>query len=86
MYDLIQGLIQVMPVPAVDKVTLMNSTGLDIEQVVLYSMSGQVIFEIKPNSMQNEVIIDVADLPSGLYFIGVKVAGDQTVMKRIEKI
>jgi len=86
MYDLIQGLIQVMPVPAVDKVTLTNSTGLDIEQVVLYSISGQVIFEIKPNSMQNEVIIDVADLPSGLYFIGVKVVGEQTVMKRIEKI
>ena len=86
MYDLIQGLIQVSPVPAIDFVTLSNGTGLEIKGVKLYSINGQVIKEIQPKALDNQVVIGVADLPAGLYFLSIELAGDQIINKRIEKL
>ena len=86
MYDLIQGLIRVSPVPAIDFVTLSNGTGLEIKVVKLYSINGQVIKDIQPKALDNQVVISVADLPAGLYFLSIELTGDQIINKRIEKL
>lgn len=86
MINLIQGLINVMPVPAVDFVTISNQSGLDIEHVVMYSINGQVVKEIYNSALQNDIVVSVADLPSGLYFFGIHVVGEHVIMKRVEKI
>ena len=86
MINLIQGLINIMPVPAVDFVTISNQSGLDIEHVVMYSINGQVVKEINNSALQNDIVVSVADLPSGLYFFAIHVVGEHVIMKRVEKI
>jgi len=86
MINLIQGLINIMPIPAVDFVTISNQSGLDIEHVVMYSINGQVVKEINNSALQNDIVVSVADLPSGLYFFAIHVVGEHVIMKRVEKI
>ncbi len=76
-----QELIGVYPNPASKSLTI--NTIKDIQSVVIYNTLGQVVLTTLPNT--NDVSIDIANLPNGLYTVKATINGVDTFKKIIKE-
>ncbi len=76
-----QELIGVYPNPASKSLTI--NTIKDIQSVVIYNTLGQVVLTTSPNT--NDVNIDIANLPNGLYTVKATINGIDTFKKIIKE-
>ncbi len=77
--DLENTPISVYPNPVEDKLTI-ESTGIPITKSIIYSIQGQVVLETSDNDE-----IDVANLPSGVYFIQITAENRTQALKFVKK-
>ena len=74
--------IQFYPSPVGDKLYI--AAEIEVEEVVVYTITGVVVGQQSTDNGQQLSCIDVANLNSGIYFVKVKTANGETV-KRIIK-
>jgi hypothetical protein len=70
--------LKVYPVPASD-VIYVTSEGL-IENITLFDIAGKEVKKVKPNS--KEVLFDIKDIFSGVYFMSLRLA-DKTITRKV---
>jgi len=68
--------ISIYPNPAKDK---LNVKGEEIQSVTMFNMVGQVVYH--NGESQNNQIIDLGSMPSGIYMVKVNTSGGETVKK-----
>jgi subtilisin-like proprotein convertase family protein len=61
--------ISMYPNPAQDRVTISNTSNVQLETAVIYDMNGKMINQIDLSKMQGEQMIDISDLASGVYVV-----------------
>lgn len=74
-------IINVFPNPAVDKLTIQANN--IINEVRLISTSGQVLLELRNGLNQSEVSLNLVDVISGIYFLEVKTADNQSLFEKV---
>ena len=79
---------QLFPNPVTNKVITINAflkQPVSDLQLILYNDSGQLILQQEIASNQGEIqeIIDVADFPSGLYFVTIQMDGTKVMGKKV---
>lgn len=62
------------PSPASEKITIVSQSGEPVEQLAIYSVTGELL--VKNNSEEAEVRVPLQKLPSGLYVITVRIGSD----------
>jgi len=77
--------ITMYPNPAQNNMTIANSTGIKLDQLAIYDMSGRLIKTIDLRDMQQESTIDVSNLSSGVYILQIEGDGASTVKQWIKR-
>jgi hypothetical protein len=76
--------IAMYPNPANDLVTIANSSNIVLDTAVIYDVTGKLVSQIDLHNMQDEKVIDVSALASGVYMV--QITGEQsTAVKRLIK-
>ena len=72
------------PNPARETVSIANSSNILLDTAMIYDVSGKLVSQIDLRDMQDEKVIDVSALASGVYMV--QITGEQsTVVKRLIK-
>jgi len=72
------------PNPAQEIVTIANSSSILLDMAVIYDVSGKRVSQIDLRDMQDQKVIDVSSLASGVYMV--QITGEQaSVVKRLIK-
>ena len=74
--------VKIYPNPASDKLYIATET--EVEEVVVYTITGVVVSQQSTDNRQQTLTIDLSDLKSGIYFVKV-VTENGNVVKRIVK-
>ena len=72
------------PNPAQDRVTVSNSSNIQLETAVIYDLTGKMINQIDLSTMQGEQMIDISDLASGVYVVQLT-SDTSSAIKRLVK-
>ena len=76
--------IAMYPNPADNLVTIANSSNVLLDTAMIYDVNGKLVSQIDLQDMQQEKVIDVSALASGVYMV--QITGEQsTVVKRLVK-
>jgi subtilisin-like proprotein convertase family protein len=76
--------IAMYPNPADNIVTIANSSNILLDTAMIYDVNGKLVSQIDLQDMQEEKVIDVSTLASGVYMV--QITGEQsTVVKRLIK-
>jgi hypothetical protein len=76
--------ISLYPNPAQNLVTIKNSNSVQLDQLAIYDVYGRLINTIDLRDMQQEKIINVSDLTSGIYMLQLQRNG-ASITKRLIK-
>jgi hypothetical protein len=76
--------ISIFPNPCTGKFMLSNTSGKNIQQVMMYDLSGNAILNLKEGDLSNTEI-DVTDKPAGIYFLRIFVESNVVTSKVIIK-
>jgi len=76
--------ITMYPNPALNKVTIKNSNNVKLDQLAIYDVYGRLINTIDLRDMQQEKIINVSDLTSGIYMLHLQSNGARTTKRLIK--
>lgn len=76
--------IAMYPNPAQNNITIKNSNNIQLDQLAIYDVYGKLINTINLSDMQQEKIINVSNLASGLYMIQIQSDGAR-ITKRLIK-
>lgn len=80
----IDNAIVVYPNPAQDIVIFANTSGILLNQAVIYDVNGKQISIIDLSDMQQEKTVDVSNLSSGVYMVQFQ-SDDASTVKRLVK-
>jgi len=72
--------ISVIPNPARDELTIVNSTSLGVADVTIFNNSGKLIRTVQDN-LQRPLAIN--DLPNGLYILRIRLSNGKEVIKKV---
>jgi hypothetical protein len=72
--------ITVVPNPAREELTILNSTSLDIADVSIFSNSGKYIRTARENP---QYPLAINDLPNGLYILRIRLSNGKEVIKKV---
>ena len=72
------------PNPAQDRVIFANTSGILLNQAVIYDVNGRQISTIDLSDMQQEKTVDVSNLSSGVYMVQFQ-SDDASTVKRLVK-
>ena len=61
--------ISIYPNPAQDRVTISNSSNMQLETAVIFDLNGKMVNQIDLSTMQGEQVINISDLASGVYVV-----------------
>ena len=76
--------IAMYPNPADNLVTIANSSNVLLDTAMIYDVNGKLVSQIDLHDMQQEKVIDVSALASGVYMV--QITGEQsTAVKRLIK-
>ena len=81
--DQIFNEISINPNPAIELVTVLNSTNIPLG-ISVYNMSGQEVISIK-NSTLNAQTLDVSSLTSGIYLVSLESEGNTRTQRLIKQ-
>ena len=76
--------IVIYPNPAQDIVIFANTSGILLNQAVIYDVNGRQISTIDLSDMQQEKTVDVSNLSSGVYMVQFQ-SDDASTVKRLVK-
>ncbi len=76
--------IDMYPNPAQNNVTIKNSNNIKLDQLAIYDVYGRLINTIDLRDMQQEKIINVSNLSSGLYMLQLQGDGARTTKRLIK--
>ena len=77
--------ISMYPNPAQDRVTISNSSNIQLETAVIYDLNGKMINQIDLSTMQGEQMINISDLASGVYVVQLTSDTSSAVKRLIKK-
>jgi hypothetical protein len=76
--------IAMYPNPAMNQVTISNSSSIVLEKAAIYDVNGKLVMNVNLQDMQGEKVIDISQLASGVYMV--QISGEQaSVVKRLIK-
>jgi subtilisin-like proprotein convertase family protein len=61
--------ISMYPNPAQDRVTISNTSNIQLEKAVIFDLNGKMLNQIDLSTMQGEQVINISDLASGVYVV-----------------
>ncbi|MBA2611613.1 MAG: DUF3494 domain-containing protein [Bacteroidetes bacterium] len=76
--------ITMYPNPAQNNVTIKNSNSIKLDQLAIFDVYGRLIHSIDLRDMQQEKIIDVSNLSSGVYMLQIQGDGARTTKRLIK--
>ncbi len=77
--------ISMYPNPAQDRVTVSNSSNIQLETAVIYDLNGKMLNQIDLSTMQGEQVIDISDLASGVYVVQLTSDTSSAVKRLVKK-
>ena len=72
------------PNPAQNQVTISNSSNILLDSAAIYDVNGKLVSQINLQDMQQEKVIDVSSLASGVYIVQIQ-SEQSSVTKRLIK-
>jgi hypothetical protein len=76
--------ISMYPNPAQDRVTISNSSNIQLETAVIFDLNGKKLSQIDLSTMQGEQVINISDLASGVYVVQLT-SDTSSAIKRLVK-
>lgn len=80
-----EKLFQIVPNPAYDFIQIKNKSNIYIESAAIIGIRGNVLYEQKVYSNQNELSFEIQQLAQGTYFVKIKPSGQNYLFKFIKK-
>ena len=77
--------IVIYPNPAKDEVTLINPAFLDLDDVIIYDLTGRAIKTFNLNNKHSVNTIPISDLMDGVYLLRIIKGLDQTTIRMVKK-
>jgi subtilisin-like proprotein convertase family protein len=77
--------ISMYPNPAQDRVTISNSSNIQLETAVIFDLNGKMINQIDLSTMQGEQVINISDLASGVYMIQLTSDTSSTIKRLVKE-
>ena len=84
LYEMDLSGIEIYPNPATDWVNIKNSKGLNLEQAIIYDLTGNLIFTTQLNETKSEHQLDISHLNIGIYFVVIKTIEGQFIQQLIK--
>ncbi|MCU0428503.1 MAG: glycosyl hydrolase family 8 [Cytophagaceae bacterium] len=75
--------VQVYPNPAEDAITLQSGQGKTIEEIGIYNSQGNLL--LSHHSQKDQVMLSIAELPSGIYWVKAVCEGKQEFTRLIKR-
>ena len=76
--------IEIYPNPATDWVNIKNSKGLNLEQAIIYDLTGNLIITTQLIENKSEHHLDISRLNTGIYFVVIKTIEGQFIQQLIK--
>lgn len=76
--------LSIYPNPARDQVHISNQTSIDLQRVLIYDVTGQLVKTVALNGRAHNTSINISDLSSGIYMVKVLTSNSSTLKKLVK--
>jgi len=83
--DVVLQSVELYPNPATTALTILNQENIPLQQVQLLDVTGKVVSDIRLDIVDQQVILDISKLASGLYMVKIESNQGSSVRKLIKK-
>lgn len=75
--------ISLYPNPSSNKITIINTSDIKLQQVLIYDIKGKLLNQYMINSLQNTLAIDVSHYSKGVYLVSILTEDQSKTIKRL---